>query len=70
MLIQKIAGNVLKKSRADSLSRIASGWCNGSTRDFGSLCLGSNPSPEIINAADRPFLRCYRFNRVVILQGW
>lgn len=23
------------------------GWCNGSTRDFGSLCLGSNPSPVV-----------------------
>jgi hypothetical protein len=22
------------------------GWCNGSTTDFGSVCLGSNPSPR------------------------
>ena len=35
-------------SRSDSvrciLDRCNARWCNGSTRDFGSLCLGSNPS--------------------------
>jgi hypothetical protein len=29
------------------LIRIPARWCNGSTRDFGSLCLGSNPSRAI-----------------------
>ena len=25
----------------------STGWCNGSTKDFGPFCLGSNPSPVI-----------------------
>ena len=24
------------------------GWCNGSTKDFGPFCLGSNPNPVMI----------------------
>ena len=24
-------------------------WCNGSTTDFGSVCLGSNPDSSTIN---------------------
>ena len=28
-------------------------WCNGSTRDFGSLCLGSNPSRVITKSLHR-----------------
>ena len=29
-------------------------WCNGSTRDFGSLCLGSNPSRVTFLGTVRP----------------
>ena len=28
-------------------------WCNGSTRDSGSLCLGSNPSEAAIDKSER-----------------
>jgi hypothetical protein len=34
------------------------GWCNGSTEDFGSFDLGSNPSPPAMHAhpTERPTL--------------
>ena len=32
-------------------------WCNGSTRDFGSLCLGSNPSRVASSACFLPIGR-------------
>ncbi len=31
------------------MPRAVARWCNGSTRDFGSLCLGSNPSRALVN---------------------
>ena len=37
-----------KPNVAGSFPAIGStGWCNGSTKDFGPFCLGSNPSPVI-----------------------
>lgn len=35
------------------------GLCNGSTRDFGSLCLGSNPGPG-------EFL-CVSFKKIILI---
>ena len=26
----------------------STGWCNGSTKDFGPFCLGSNPNPVMM----------------------
>ena len=51
-------------------------WCNGSTRDFGSLCPGSNPGISTKPALEQAFLynktgseylnRSYLFYDVVI----
>lgn len=39
-------------------------WCNGSTTDFGSVCLGSNPGGTTKNPAHRRvFLFCIFFVR-------
>jgi hypothetical protein len=35
------------------------GWCNGSTTDFGSVSLGSNPSPRVITGPS--YYRIYEF---------
>jgi hypothetical protein len=35
-------------ARVTIVSSYPARWCNGSTRDFGSLCLGSNPSRAIV----------------------
>ena len=32
-------------------------WCKGSTRDFDSLCLGSNPGETIFSSSEPPLSR-------------
>jgi hypothetical protein len=34
------------------------GWCNGNTRDFGSLIQGSNPCPVAFSTSAEEILRC------------